>query len=374
MYSGICIFIWLFEDIQMAICVLIPTYCRLADKGRKENSEKLERRRGNPNVAEHCCNEKKKGRKSNDSKGKVWVWVWGGHSRWSAVLSYLIDIICLSYLIDNPFIRPVSSSMLCVCGTLFFYLHLSWTFLLHFIRQRTPSFLWWPQIFTCSIQIIIKSWFGASKYQRVFDCNSGLCWHWGLWKPWVVELLSTFTALVLSQTWDSDTRQGGRWSAVLCLSLLMRCCVLLCVCYLCELWGVVFDSFCQMLCCVLYLSPFKVLCCVFAILRLLRPECRSAQIHKCLPLPKYQIASSPTKHDTIGNWHEMKQTIEAMMTRLTKRRSSRFHSAAQGVTEVEEGRGGRRCYWEESSTSSAIQSEQIQIHTYVYRYKYTQTY
>ena len=52
-YSGICIFIWLFEDIQMAICVLIPTYCRLADKGRKENSGKLERRRGNPNVAEH---------------------------------------------------------------------------------------------------------------------------------------------------------------------------------------------------------------------------------------------------------------------------------------------------------------------------------
>ena len=28
----------------MAICVLIPTYCRAADKGRKENSEKLERR------------------------------------------------------------------------------------------------------------------------------------------------------------------------------------------------------------------------------------------------------------------------------------------------------------------------------------------
>ena len=46
----------------MAICVLIPTYCRLADKGRKENSEKLERRRGNPNVAEHCCKEKKKRR------------------------------------------------------------------------------------------------------------------------------------------------------------------------------------------------------------------------------------------------------------------------------------------------------------------------
>ena len=77
-YSGICIFIWLFEDIQMAICVLIPTYCRLADKGRKENSEKLERRRGNPNVAEHCCNEKKKGRKSKDSKGKVWVGGEGG--------------------------------------------------------------------------------------------------------------------------------------------------------------------------------------------------------------------------------------------------------------------------------------------------------
>ena len=57
----------------MAICVLIPTYCRLADKGRKENSGKLERRRGNPNVAEHCCKckEKKKGRKSNGSKGKV---------------------------------------------------------------------------------------------------------------------------------------------------------------------------------------------------------------------------------------------------------------------------------------------------------------
>ena len=69
-YSGICIFIWLFEDIQMAICVLIPTYCRLADKGRKENSGKLERRRGNPNVAEHCCNEKNKGRKGNDSKEK----------------------------------------------------------------------------------------------------------------------------------------------------------------------------------------------------------------------------------------------------------------------------------------------------------------
>ena len=49
-----------------------------------------------------------------------------------------------------------------------------------------------------------------------------------------------------------------------------------------------------MLCCVLYLSPFKVLCCVFAILRLLRPECRSAQNHKCLPLPKYHIASSST--------------------------------------------------------------------------------
>ena len=32
MFSGICIFIWLFEDIQMAICVLIPTYCRAADK------------------------------------------------------------------------------------------------------------------------------------------------------------------------------------------------------------------------------------------------------------------------------------------------------------------------------------------------------
>ena len=62
----------------MAICVLIPTYCRLADKGRKENSEKLERRRGNPNVAERCCNEKKKGRKSKDSKGKVWVCVGGG--------------------------------------------------------------------------------------------------------------------------------------------------------------------------------------------------------------------------------------------------------------------------------------------------------
>ena len=59
----------------MAICVLIPTYCRLADKGRKENSEKLERRRGNPNVAEHCCNEKKKVRKSNDSKEKCG---WGG--------------------------------------------------------------------------------------------------------------------------------------------------------------------------------------------------------------------------------------------------------------------------------------------------------
>ena len=44
MYSSICIFIWPFEDIQMAICVLIPTYCRAADKGRKENSEKLERR------------------------------------------------------------------------------------------------------------------------------------------------------------------------------------------------------------------------------------------------------------------------------------------------------------------------------------------
>ena len=54
----------------MAICVLIPTYCRLADKGRKENSEKLERRRGNPNVAEHWCKEKKKGRKSNNFKGK----------------------------------------------------------------------------------------------------------------------------------------------------------------------------------------------------------------------------------------------------------------------------------------------------------------
>ena len=67
----------------MAICVLIPTYCRLADKGRKENSEKLERRRGNPNVAERCCKEKKKGRKNNDSKGKVWVCVGGvwGHSR-----------------------------------------------------------------------------------------------------------------------------------------------------------------------------------------------------------------------------------------------------------------------------------------------------
>ena len=32
MYPSICIFIWLFEDIQMAICVLIPTYCRAADK------------------------------------------------------------------------------------------------------------------------------------------------------------------------------------------------------------------------------------------------------------------------------------------------------------------------------------------------------
>ena len=66
----------------MAICVLIPTYCRLADKGRKENSEKLGRRRGNPNVAEHWCKEKKKGRKSNNSKEKVWVWGGGqGHSR-----------------------------------------------------------------------------------------------------------------------------------------------------------------------------------------------------------------------------------------------------------------------------------------------------
>ena len=70
-------------------------------------------------------------------------------------------------------------------------------------------------------------------------------------------------------------------------------------------------------------------------------------------------------------------TIEGMMTRVTKRRESRFHSAAQGVTEVEEGRGGRRCYWEESSTSNAIHSVQIQIHICIqiqihFFYKYTQ--
>ena len=59
--------------------------------------------------------------------------------------------------------------------------------------------------------------------------------------------------------------------SVLFLTLIVRCCV---VFYVCRL--------------------FEVLCCVFAILRLLRAECRSPQIHKCLPLPKYQIASSPT--------------------------------------------------------------------------------
>ena len=114
MYPSICIFIWLFEDIQMAICVLIPTYCRAADK-REE--KKILREVGEIQMLQR---ERGRGRSAKmgicQIKGNWGCW----HSHWSAELSYLIQ---------SPFILPLVSAhhrlsvfsphgkLFCICRT-----------------------------------------------------------------------------------------------------------------------------------------------------------------------------------------------------------------------------------------------------------------